>query len=78
MRSIYLQHVQNLPNDIPKQVADLNYRVLVYGVYEEILPKVKGYSTFLRDNLNTNVVLDRPKYFNQSGSRINRGFSDLI
>lgn len=78
MRSIYLSDSKNLPTEISRQVADLNYKVLKYAVYDEILPKVKGYVTYLYDNLRTNVVLPRERYVNQRGSRINRGFSDLI
>lgn len=78
MRSIYLQHSKNLPHDLSRQVAELNYRVLKYSVYDEILPKVKGYMTYLNDNLRTNVVLPRERYVNIKGARINRGFSDII
>lgn len=78
MRSIYLSDSKNLPYEITKQVAELNRKVIEYSVYDEILPKVKGYATYLYDNFRTNVVLPRPKYLSQSGARINRGFSDLI
>lgn len=78
MRSIYLSDSKNLPDQITQQVAELNYLVLKYAVYEEIIPKVKGYTTFLHDNLRTNVVLPRERYVSQKGSRINRGTADLI
>lgn len=78
MRSIYLQHSQNLPYNVSRQVAELNYRVLKYGVYEEILPKVKGYVTFLYDNFRTNVVLPRERLVSMKGARVNRGFADVI
>tara|TARA_R100001163_G_scaffold65718_1_gene64245 strand:+ start:5674 stop:6240 length:567 start_codon:yes stop_codon:yes gene_type:complete len=78
MRSIYLSDSKNLPYEISKQVAELNFKVLKYSVYDEILPKVKGYATFLNDNFRTNVVLPREKYASMSGSRINRGSADII
>lgn len=78
MRSIYLQHTKNWDRDISRQVAELNYHVLKYSVYSAILPNVKGYATYLRDNLRTNVVLPHAKYVNSKGTQINRGFSDLI
>lgn len=78
MRSIYLSDSKNQPNDISRQVAELNYKVLKYSVYDEIIPKVKGYSTFLNDNLRTNVVLPREKFVSQKGAKINRGFADVI
>jgi len=78
MRSIYLSDSKNQPTDFSRQVAELNYKVLKYAVYDEILPKVKGYATYLNDNLRTNVVLPREKYVNNRGSKINRGFADII
>ena len=78
MRSIYLSDSKNLPYEITRQVAELNQKVIKYSVYDEILPKVKGYTTYLNDNFRTNVILPRERYISQKGSRINRGFSDLI
>lgn len=78
MRSIYLTDSKNISYQIKEQVAELNSKVLKYAVYNSILPKVKGVETYLNDNLRTNVVLPRPKYFNQRGSRINRGTADII
>jgi hypothetical protein len=78
MRSTFFSDAKNLPTNIPQQVAELNAKVLKYAVYNEIIPKVKGYSTYLYDNLRTNVVLPQEKLISQKGSRINRGFSNLI
>lgn len=78
MRSIFFSDSKNLPYNIPQQVAELNSKVLKYAVYDEILPKVKGFNTYLYDNLRTNVVLPQQKFVSQKGSRINRGFSDII
>jgi len=78
MRSTFFSDAKNLPTNIPQQVAELNAKVLKYAVYNEIIPKVKGYNTFLYDNLRTNVVLPQEKFISQKGSRTNRGFSDLI
>lgn len=78
MRRYYLQEGLNLPYEIPRQVAMLNWLVVKYAVYDQILPKVKGYETFLYDNVRTNVVLPRERHISQKGARINRGFSDLI
>ena len=78
MRSIYLQFSKNLDHQASRQVAELYFKVLKYAVYQEILPKVKGYSTYLNDNLRTNVILPRERYVNMRGSRVNRGFADII
>ncbi len=78
MRSYYFSDAKNLPYEITKQVAELNYLVIKYAVYDEILPKVKGYNTFLYDNMRTNVVIPRERFLSMKGARINRGFADLI
>lgn len=78
MRSIYLSDSKNQPTNISSQVADLNFKVIKYSVYDEILPKVKGYTTYLNDNFRTNVVLPRERYISMKGARINRGSADLI
>lgn len=78
MRSYYLSDGKNLPYEIDRQVAELNYLVIKYAVFDQILPKVKGYGTFLNDNLRTNVMLPREEFISNRGARINRGFSDLI
>ena len=80
MRSIYLSDAKNLPYDINRQVAELNYLVLRYAVFgtKGILAKVKGYLTYLNDNVRTNIVLPRSRYVSMKGARINRGTADLI
>jgi len=78
MRSIYLSDSMNLPYRLNEQIARLNYAVLSYATVDEIIPRVKGYLTYLNDNVRTNVDLPRPRYLSMKGSRVNRGFSDLI
>lgn len=78
MRGEYLQKVKNLPYDYDRQVAEINYHVIKYAVYEQILPKVKGYNIFLNDNLRKNVVLEQPMHTDHKGTKLNRGFADLI
>lgn len=78
MRSYYFSDAENLPYDYNKQVAKLNYLVLKYAVFNQLLPKVKGYNTFLNDNLRTNIVIPNQAYINTKGSKINRGSADLI
>jgi hypothetical protein len=78
MRSYYFSDAKNLPYDIHRQVAELNRLTLKYAVYEEVLPKVKGYASFLNENFRTNVVMPRERTVTMKGARINRGFADLI
>ena len=75
MRSIYLQHSKNLPNNIEGQISDLNKRVLQYcvpSIYSEILQ----YNGYLKA-INTNIVpLDRSINISSKGEKINefKGF----
>jgi hypothetical protein len=70
MRSIYLQHSKNLPNNIEGQVSDLNKRVLQYcvpNIYSEILQ----YNGYLKA-ISTNIVpLDRSINISSKGEKIN-------
>jgi len=78
MRSIYLSDAQNMPGQLNTQIANLNYAVLRYATVNEIIPRVKGYTTYLNDNLQTNIKLPRPRHMSMKGARINRGTADLI
>jgi hypothetical protein len=69
MRSIYLQHSKNLPNNIEGQISDLNKHVLKFcvpNIYSEILQ----YNGYLKA-ISTNVVpLDRSINISSKGEKI--------
>jgi hypothetical protein len=48
MRSIFLTYSKNLPNDIPKQIKELNDRVLAYSV-NEVYEEARFYLHFKKD-----------------------------
>jgi hypothetical protein len=54
MRSVYLQHASNLPDNISKQVAELNKIVLDYTI-QQVYSEAQGYLKYL-DDASTLVV----------------------
>ena len=54
MRSIYLQHAANQPNNITQQVAELNKIVLNYCI-QQVYSEAQGYMKYL-DDASTLVV----------------------
>jgi len=68
MRSIYLQYCQNLPHDIPGQIADLNEKVLNWSV-PHILSAVDHYQYYLNDISHMPVPLARSVSLSSAGTR---------
>lgn len=59
MRSIYLQHAKNLPNQIAEQVKALNTMVMDYAI-PQIMGEAIGYVKFKNDSSMMYNVMDRP------------------
>ena len=59
MRSIYLQHASNLPNNIKEQISELNELVSKYCI-PQICGEVDGYIKYKRDVSTLAVPLTRP------------------
>ena len=59
MRSIYLQHAKNLPNQISEQVKSLNNMVLDYAI-PQVMGEAIGYVKFKNDSSMMYNVMDRP------------------
>ena len=59
MRSIYLQHAKNLPNQIKEQVIALNNMVLDYAI-PQVMGEAIGYVKFKNDSSMMYNVMDRP------------------
>tara|TARA_B100000035_G_scaffold224836_1_gene193327 strand:- start:349 stop:966 length:618 start_codon:yes stop_codon:yes gene_type:complete len=66
MRSIFLQHGQNLNSKIQEQIAQLNKLVLNYCV-ENVLIGAIGHVNYIRDLNKTQYVMDRPQSVNIKG-----------
>ena len=65
MRAIYLQYGRNLPDDIPKQIEELNARVTNWSS-PKILAEISMYKMYLKDISGLPVPLAHP--VNQSGA----------
>jgi hypothetical protein len=59
MRSIFLQHSKNLPNNITQQVEQLNHLVLEYAV-PQVLGEAVGYVKFKNDASMMHTPIQRP------------------
>jgi len=68
MRTMYLQYAQNLPYDIPGQVADLNEKVLNWSV-PHILSAVDHYNYYLNDISHMPVPLARSVSLSSAGTK---------
>jgi hypothetical protein len=68
MRTMYLQYAQNLPYDIPGQVADLNEKVLNWSV-PHILSAVDHYNYYLNDISHMPVPLSRSVSLSSAGTK---------
>ena len=54
MRSVFLQHAANQPNNIPQQIAELNKIVLNYCI-QQVYSEAQGYMKYV-DDVSTLVV----------------------
>ena len=59
MRSVYLQHSVNKPDDIAQQISSLNQIVLNYAI-PQILGEAKGYIKYKQDISTLAVPIQRP------------------
>lgn len=68
MRSIYLQHSPNLPNQIKEQIIYLNNLVTNWSV-EKIIPELYQYLGYLKEIEYMPVPIDLPLNLSSKGSR---------
>ena len=66
MRSIYIQHSANQPNNIMQQVEALNKIVLDYAI-PQIMGEAKGYIRYKHDVSTLAVPMSRPGYMSMAG-----------
>ena len=59
MRSIFLQHTQNLPDNIPSQIDTLNKIVLDYAIHQ-VYGEAEGYMKYKRDASTLVTPLEPP------------------
>ena len=68
MRSIYLQHSPNLPNQIKEQIKYLNDLVVNWCV-EKIIPELYQYLGYLKEVEYMPIPIDLPLNLSSKGSR---------
>jgi hypothetical protein len=68
MRSVFLQHSTNKPNNIAQQIADLNQIVLDYSIFH-VYSEAQGYIKYLSDVSSLAVPLDAPMLTTQHDKR---------
>ena len=65
MRSVYLQHAANQPNNIPQQVIELNKIVLNYCI-QQVYSEAQGYMKYLYDVSTLAVPIAHPVMANNN------------
>ncbi len=68
MRALYLRYALNLPDNIQRQVEDLNRTVLDWAV-PRIMSEVQYYFHYLDDISHMPVPIDRPVSMSSAGSK---------
>lgn len=65
MRSVYLQHAANQPNNIPQQVIELNKIVLNYCI-QQVYSEAQGYMKYIYDVSTLAVPIAHPVMANNT------------
>jgi hypothetical protein len=68
MRALYLRYALNLPDNVQRQVEDLNRTVLDWAV-PRIMSEVQYYFHYLDDISHMPVPIDRPVSMSSAGSK---------
>ena len=68
MRSIYLQHSKNQPNNIQQQIHELNKLVLDYCI-PNIHSSIKQYKGYINDITKQQTVMDKPQSVSIKGEK---------
>ena len=70
MKSIYLQHGQNSPDNVKDQVKRLNAFVLEYAV-PNILLNIEQHKVYKKNVSTLPKPMELPKYISSAGTRTN-------
>jgi len=69
MRSVFLQHASNLPNNIPQQINQLNKIVLNYCI-QQVYSEAQGYMKYIDDVSTLAVPIAHPIQASNTGREI--------
>lgn len=67
MRSVYLTYAKNLPDDLTKQIAELN-EISYQKVVEKVYPQLLSYIAYLRDASQMYTPMEVPKNVSNTGT----------
>lgn len=68
MRSMFIQHARHWPDDIPKQIHELN-NFVVDDVVPGIISQVRAYDGYLERAFGPRQILDRPENVSNAGQK---------
>ena len=69
MRSVYLQHAANQPNNVTQQIAELNKIVLNYCI-QQVYSEAQGYIKYIDDVSTLVVPISHPVMASQNDKQI--------
>ena len=69
MRSIFLQHSSNLPNNISQQISELNQMVFNYCI-PQVYSEAQGYMKYIDDASNMYMPLSHPVMTKNSNKQL--------
>lgn len=69
MRSIFLQHSSNLPNNISQQISELNQMVFNYCI-PQVYSEAQAYMKYIDDASNMYMPLSHPVMTNNSNKQL--------
>jgi len=77
MRSIYLQYAVHEPDNVKKQVADLNLKVLT-EIFPKMVSNIRMQLSYQRDHGSQPLPMPQPINTSTAGTRSNKSVTDLF
>ena len=68
MRSVFLQNSKNLPNNIPKQISELN-NIVIKSIMPNLVSSVKQFDSYISDINTLPVPMEHPENIASTGKR---------
>ena len=68
MRSVFLQNSKNLPNNIPKQISELN-NIVIKSIMPNLVSSVKQFDSYISDINTLPVPMEHPENIASAGKR---------
>jgi len=68
MRSVFLQNSKNLPNNIPKQISELN-NIVIKSIIPNLVSSVKQFDSYISDINTLPVPMEHPENIASAGKR---------